>query len=80
MNPEKTLEVVEKMKLLGIFIRSDMKWSSKTRNLTKKSRIRETENLTTDADSSTDVFVSAGFKKGADRNFLSYIASVASVE
>ena len=46
----------------------------------KKSRIRETENLTTDADSSTDVFVSAGFKKGADRNFLSYRASVASVE
>ena len=36
MTPEKTLEVVEEMKLLGIMIRSDMKWSSNTRNLTNK--------------------------------------------
>ena len=32
----------------------------------EKSRIRETSNLLTDADSSTNVFVSAGVKKGAD--------------
>ena len=37
---------------------------------TKKSRIRETPNLSTDADSSTDIFVSAGVKKGADMIFL----------
>ena len=36
MTPDKTLEVVEEMKLLGIMIRSDMKWSSNTRNLTSK--------------------------------------------
>ena len=35
-----------------------------------KSRIRETLNLSTNADSSTDIFVSAGVKKGADINFL----------
>ena len=33
----------------------------------KKSRIRETKN----AESSTDIFVSFGVKKGADSNFLS---------
>ena len=32
----------------------------------KKSRTRETPNLSTDADSSTNIFVSAGVKKGAD--------------
>ena len=36
MTLDKTLEVVEEMKLLGIMIRSDMKWSSNTRNLTSK--------------------------------------------
>ena len=36
----------------------------------KKSCIRETPKLSTDADSSTDIFVSAGVKKGADSNFL----------
>ena len=36
----------------------------------KKSRIRETPNLLTDADSSTDIFVTAGVKKGADRIFF----------
>ena len=34
--------------------------------LLKKSGIQETLNLSTDADSSTDIFVSAGVKKGAD--------------
>ena len=34
--------------------------------LIKKSHIRETPNLSTDADSSTNIFVSAGIKKGAD--------------
>ena len=33
INPDKTLEVVEEMKLLGIMIRSDMKWTSNTKNL-----------------------------------------------
>ena len=37
----------------------------------KKSRIRETPNLSIDADSSTNIFVSPGFKKGADSNLLS---------
>ena len=32
INPDKTLEVVEEMKLLGIMIRSDMKWTSNTKN------------------------------------------------
>ena len=36
----------------------------------KKYRIRETPNLMTDADRSTNVFVSAGVKKGADSIFL----------
>ena len=36
----------------------------------KKFRIRDTPNLLTDADSSTDIFVSAGVKKGADSNFV----------
>ena len=35
-----------------------------------KFRIRETKNLSTDADSSTDIFVFAGVKKGADSNFF----------
>ena len=35
----------------------------------KKSRIRETTNLSTDADSSTNVIVSAGVKKRADSIF-----------
>ena len=35
MTPEKT-QVVEELKLFGIIIRSDMKWSSNTRNLTNK--------------------------------------------
>ena len=35
-----------------------------------KSRIRETLNLLTTADSSTDIFVSAGVKKGADSIYL----------
>ena len=32
----------------------------------KKSRIRETPNLSTDADSKTNIFVSAGVQEGAD--------------
>ena len=36
----------------------------------KKSRIRETQNLLSDADSRTNIFVSAGVKKGADNFFL----------
>ena len=41
----------------------------------RKSRKRETLNLSTNADSSTNIFVSAGVKKGADSIFLgkSYI-------
>ena len=35
-----------------------------------RSRIRETPNLLTDADSSTNIFVSAGIKKGADSFFF----------
>ena len=31
----------------------------------KKSRIQDTKNISTDADSSTNIFVSAGVKKGA---------------
>ena len=38
--------------------------------LKKKSRIRETTNLSTNADSSTNIFVFAGVKKGADSFFL----------
>ena len=41
----------------------------------KKSRIRETPNLSTDGDSSIDVFVSTGVKKGADSIFFAKIAS-----
>ena len=40
------------------------------RNQAKKSRIRETKNVSTDADSSTNIFVSAGVKKGADSIFF----------
>ena len=36
----------------------------------KKSGIRETLNLSTDADSSTNIFVSVGVKKGADSIFF----------
>ena len=36
----------------------------------KKNRIRKTPNLSTDADSSTDIFVLAGVKKEADSNFF----------
>ena len=36
----------------------------------KKSCTQETPNLSTDADSSTDIFISAGVKKGADSLFL----------
>ena len=39
--------------------------------LPKKSRIRETPNLSTNAYSSTNIFVFAGVKKGADTNFFS---------
>ena len=38
-----------------------------------KSSIRETLNLSTNADSNTDILVSAGVKKGADSIFLSRI-------
>ena len=37
---------------------------------TKKSRIRKTPNLSTDADSSINIFVYAGVKKGTDSIFL----------
>ena len=36
----------------------------------KKSGIRDTMNLLTDADSNTNIFLSAGVKKGADNNFF----------
>ena len=36
----------------------------------KKSRLRETSNLSTDADSSTTIFVSAGVKKGAHNTYF----------
>ena len=39
------------------------------KKLKNKSRIRETPNLSTDADSSTDIFVSAAVKKEADSIF-----------
>ena len=39
-------------------------------NIKKKSRIQETPNLLTNADSSTNIFVSAGVKKGADSIFF----------
>jgi hypothetical protein len=39
----------------------------------EKTRIRETPNLLTDADSSTDIFVSAGVKKGADCIFFLFL-------
>ena len=42
----------------------------------KKSRIRETQNLSTDADSSTDIIVSAGVKIGADIFFFTTFAAV----
>ena len=42
-----------------------IKWAQ----LSKKSRIRETPNLSTDADSNTNIFVSAGIKKGANKIF-----------
>ena len=37
MNPNKIIEVVDEMKLLGNMIRSDMKWHSNTKNLIGKS-------------------------------------------
>ena len=42
----------------------------KISNHLKKSRIRETRNLSTDADSSTNIFASAGVKKGTDIIFF----------
>ena len=36
----------------------------------EKSHIRATQNISTNANSSTDIFVSAGVKKGAHSNFL----------
>ena len=36
MNNDEVLEVVEDMKLLGVMIRSDMKWASNTKNITNK--------------------------------------------
>ena len=39
----------------------------------EKSRIRQTPNLLTDADSSTDIFVFDGVKKRADSNFFGKI-------
>ena len=42
----------------------------------KKSRIRELPNLLTDAESSTNIFVSAGIKKGADSMFFCPIKSL----
>ena len=39
----------------------------------KKSHIRETPNLLIATDSSTNNFVTAGVKKGADSNFLSHV-------
>ena len=38
--------------------------------LYKKSRIRETTNLSTDADSRINIFVCAGVQKAADRIFF----------
>ena len=38
--------------------------------LQKKIRIRETQNLSTDADSITNIFVSAGVEEGAESNFV----------
>ena len=38
--------------------------------LSKKTRIRESPNLSTDADSSTNILVFAGVKKGADSIFF----------
>ena len=40
------------------------------RSLREKSRLRETRNLSNDADSITDIFVSAGVKKGANSIFF----------
>ena len=60
---------------------SDKKIVIKERNLLpiwnkkKKSRILETPNLLTDADSSIDIFVSAGVEKGADSNVLDHVIS-----
>ena len=42
-------------------------------NRKKESRIQETMNLLNDADSSTNIFVSAGVKKGADSIFFARI-------
>ena len=40
----------------------------------KKSRIRDTGNLSTDADSNTNIFVSAGVKKGLIEFFVLFFA------
>ena len=48
----------------------DPKWEVLLGKGSKRSRIRETLNLSTDADSSTDIFVSAGVKKGVESIFF----------
>ena len=40
--------------------------------LDQKSCTQETPNLSTDADSSTNIFVSAGIKEGADSIFFAF--------
>ena len=37
MDPNNIIEVVDEMKLIGVMIRSDMKWHSNTKNLMGKS-------------------------------------------
>ena len=54
------LETVKEMKLLGTIIGDDLKWNKNTNFLVKKSRIRETLNLSTDADHRTDTFFWGG--------------------
>ena len=56
------LEVVEELKLLGIILRSDLKWSSNTEYIVKKAnsrlwQIRRLKNLGADADNLLDVFI-----------------------
>ena len=77
-NSEKKLKLWQMTNILGKGIFSKRKifnlilWiiSLKPVCKRKKSRIRETPSFSTDEDSSTNIFVSAGVKKGADSKFF----------
>ena len=47
-----------------------MNWVTQITFAIKKSHVQETPNLSTDADSSTGIFVFAVFKKGASKKYM----------